>query len=88
MTDPTAPELKKLTSLNLCHSGLYQRKSILSFSTLHLKKMYAISVYFGMVIQLLTTISLLFNGFDQAAGGLDEGSDVDLFFSLKASPEH
>ena len=36
-----------------------------------------------MFKQLITAISLLFNSFDQAAGGLDEGSDVDLFFSLK-----
>ena len=38
VTGPTAPELKKLTSLNLCYLGLYHRKSILSFSTLHLKE--------------------------------------------------
>ena len=47
--------------------------------------MYPIIVYFEMVIQLITTISLsgvYYNGFDQDAGGLDEGSDVDLFFFL------
>ena len=37
-----------------------------------------------MFTQLITTISLLFIGFDQAAEGLYEGSDVD-FFSLKGS---
>ena len=41
--------------------------------------MYPISVYFGMFTQLITVISLLFIGFDQAAEGLDEGSDVDFF---------
>ena len=46
--------------------------------------MYPISVYFEMIIQLITIISY-YNGFDQASGGLDEGSDVDLFFPLKAS---
>ena len=43
------------------------------------------SVYFGMFIQLITTISLLLYGFDQAARGLDEGTDVDLFYSLGGS---
>ena len=46
--------------------------------------MYQISVCFGMFIQLITTISF-YNGFDQAAWGLDEGSDVDLLFSLRGS---
>ena len=45
--------------------------------------MYPISVYLGMFIQLITTI--YYNSFDQAVEGLDEGSNVDLFFSLKGS---
>ena len=45
--------------------------------------MYPVGVYFKMFIQFLTTIPLNYIGFDQAAEGLDEGSDVDLFFSLK-----
>ena len=52
-------QVKKFRSLELCYIGLYHRKTILSFSTLHLKEMYPISVYFGMFIQLITTISLL-----------------------------
>ena len=32
VTDPTTSEPKKLTSLNLCYSGLYHRKFISSFS--------------------------------------------------------
>ena len=38
VTGPTALELKKLISLNLCYLGLYHRKSILSFSTFRLKE--------------------------------------------------
>ena len=48
------------------------------------RDMYPVSVYFGMFIQFLTTIPY-FYWVDQAAEGLDEGSDVDLFFSLKGS---
>ena len=37
-TSLIAPNLKKIHSLNLCYLGLYHRKYILSFSTLHLKE--------------------------------------------------
>ena len=48
--------------------------------------MYPISVYFRMVMQFQTTMTLIL-GFTikPPAEGLDEGSDVDLFFSLKGS---
>ena len=41
--------------------------------------MYPVSVYFGMFIQFLKNI-FYSNGIDEAAEGLDEGTDVDLFF--------
>ena len=43
------------------------------------RDMYPVSVYFGMFIQFLTTIPYFYWVY-QAAEGLDEGSDVDLFF--------
>ena len=34
----SAPNFKKFQSLNLCYLGFYHSKSILSFSTFHLKE--------------------------------------------------
>ena len=74
---PTAPEFKKLTSLNLCYLGLYHLKSIIFLHPPFERDMYPISVYFGMFIQLITIISYN-NGFDQA-------KIFKIFFSLKGS---
>ena len=85
---PKCLKLKKFQSLKLCYIGLYHRKSKLSFSTLHLKGIYVPdNCVFRNVHTINNNHPNIYNGFDQAAKGPDEGSDVDLFFFERMNTE-
>ena len=75
-------QVKKFRSLKLCYIGLYHRTSIISFSTLHLKSYIPDKCIF-LNVHTINNNHLYHNGFYQAAGGLDEGSDGDLIFLRK-----
>ena len=73
-----------------CFKGPYPGLKILKFKIVLyvLYKIYIIYIILRYVhdkcvfrnVHIINSNSLYYNGFDQAAGGLDEGCDVELFF--------